>query len=66
MADIVWTERASDDLDRIVAHIEIFDPAAAVRIGTRLIAAGQSLQHFPRRGRPVADDLRELPSVPPT
>lgn len=49
----------------IYAYISQFDADAAVRIVNALVDAGNSLDHFPRRGRPTRGDRRELPSVPP-
>ncbi len=65
MASVDWTDQALDEIDLIVAYIELFDPAAAARIGARLVDLGDSLADFPRRGRPVTDDIREMTPVPP-
>ncbi len=63
MVEVVWSEEALDDLDDIVTYIEQFDSTAATRYDERLRALGDSLSVFPERGRPAAQDTRELPSV---
>jgi plasmid stabilization system protein ParE len=65
MASVIWRQEALDELDAIIVYIKGFDPSAAVRTGGRLIALGQSLVDFPRRGRPMGNGLRKLTSVPP-
>jgi len=65
MADVVWERQALDDLDHAILYIEQHDPAAAEKIGDALFALGQSLSHFPKRGRPRDDGTRELATVPP-
>lgn len=65
MARVEWTDQAIDEIDLIVSYIELFDPAAAARVGARLFELGDSLADFPRRGRPVSDDVREMTTVPP-
>jgi plasmid stabilization system protein ParE len=46
-------------------YIEQFNPRAAEELAVRLLAAGNSLQNFPHRGRPVpGTSMRELLSVP--
>ncbi len=60
MAEVVWTDQALEQLDLIVAHIELFDHVAAGRLRTRLFDVAISLQTFP------ADATRrELLTVPP-
>jgi plasmid stabilization system protein ParE len=46
MASVDWTDQALDEIDLIVAYIELFDPAAAARIGARLVDLGDSLADF--------------------
>lgn len=65
MAKVVWLNEAIDQLDLIVAYIELFDPIAAERIGDRLFALGESLADFPHRGRPAGNGTREMVTVPP-
>ncbi len=62
---IVWTAEAVDNLDAIVAYIELFHPPASKRIAERLLALADSLADFPHRGRDVGDGRRELTVVPP-
>ena len=65
MAQVVWLSEAIDQLDLIVAYIELFDPAAAQRVRDRLVRTGESLSDFPNRGRPVGDGIRQMTTVPP-
>ncbi|PZQ62924.1 MAG: type II toxin-antitoxin system RelE/ParE family toxin [Sphingomonas taxi] len=65
MAEVVWTDQAIEQLDLIVAYVELFDGLAAERLRTRLFDVGSSLCDFPHRGRPVGDGRRELVTVPP-
>jgi toxin ParE1/3/4 len=65
MARVVWLEEAVDQLDRIVTCVSAFDPRAADRLSTRLVAGAAALTDFPNRGRPASGGKRELPTVPP-
>lgn len=65
MAEVVWTDQALEQLDLIVAYIELFDHVAAERLRTRLFDVASSLQTFPARGHPVDATRRELLTVPP-
>lgn len=65
MAKVVWDGNAIADLNRTIAYIEQFNAGAADQMASRLFALGESLTDFPRRGRPVRDDLREMTTVPP-
>lgn len=65
MHRVVWLDEAADQLDTIVAYIELFDPAAADRIAKRLLAVADSLAYFPQRGRPSREGSREMVTVPP-
>ncbi|WP_374944704.1 type II toxin-antitoxin system RelE/ParE family toxin [Sphingomonas sp.] len=65
MAEVIWSEAASEQLDEIIAYIEQFDPIAADQIAIRLYALSQSLSVFPNRGRPGPEDTREMATVPP-
>ena len=62
---IVWTPEAADNLDAIVAYIELFHPPAAERMAARLIALADSLADFPERGRDAGEGRREMTIVPP-
>lgn len=65
MARVVWTREALENIQLIRTYIDQFDPSAAQRMARRLIEAGNSLTVAPHRGRPVANDRRELVTVPP-
>lgn len=65
MASVDWSVRALNHIDRIVAYLNVFDPVAAHRTRASLLAAGNSLVEFPRRGRPGLDGTRELATCPP-
>jgi plasmid stabilization system protein ParE len=65
MAEVIWSDAASEQLDEIIAYIEQFDHVAADQIATRLYALSQSLAVFPNRGRPGVDGTREMTMVPP-
>jgi toxin ParE1/3/4 len=63
---VVWSNAALAHLRFIRAYIEQFNPRAARELADGLIAAGNSLHHFPHRGRPVpGTDLRELVTAYP-
>lgn len=65
MAQIVWTNSALADLQGIRDYIAQFNPTAARHMAARLIAAGNSLATLSERGRPAAQDNRELVAVWP-
>lgn len=65
MADVVWSDQALQDLEAIHAYIAADKPLAAVAFARTLYEAGDSLQHFPRRGRPSPNRTRELTAVWP-
>ena len=65
MPRIVWTEEAIDHLEAIVTYVSVYDPAAAERLGRRLIEVADSLAEFPHRGRDAGDGKREMTSVWP-
>ncbi|TCP35033.1 type II toxin-antitoxin system RelE/ParE family toxin [Sphingomonas sp. BK235] len=65
MARVIWRNAALDDLDRIFHFIARHNDQAARRVAERLIACGESLRAFPRRGRPAPDGCREMTIVPP-
>lgn len=62
---IVWTDEAIAHLEAIVAYISAFNPAAAARLGERLIAVADSLAEFFERGRDAGDGRREMTTVCP-
>ena len=54
---IVWTERASGDIEAIVRYIARRDPTAAGRIGGGIYDRVQILQENPEAGS-ILDELR--------
>jgi plasmid stabilization system protein ParE len=62
---IVWTDEAIDHLEAIVTYVSVHDPAAAERLGRKLIELADSLIEFSERGRDVGDGKREMPTVWP-
>ncbi|WP_081991541.1 type II toxin-antitoxin system RelE/ParE family toxin [Inquilinus limosus] len=63
---VSWTRSALLDLDRIRLYIAEFNPWAGNRVAVQLLAAADSLEHLPRRGRPGRlAGTRELVSVQP-
>ena len=65
MRRIVWTDEAVAHLEAIVTYVEAFNPAAARRLGERLIEVADSLAEFPDRGRKVGHGRREMTTVWP-
>ncbi|NLT69226.1 MAG: type II toxin-antitoxin system RelE/ParE family toxin [Verrucomicrobiaceae bacterium] len=55
---ILWTERASADIEAIVRYIVRRDPEAAGRIGRGIYARVQILLEYPEAGSAL-DELRE-------
>ena len=55
--NIVWTERASGDVEAIVRYIARRDPQAAGRIGVGIYDRVQILQENPEAGS-ILDELR--------
>ena len=49
---IRWTKPANDDFLGIVAWIAASNPAAASRVGQRILDAVRHLEDFPLQGRP--------------
>lgn len=49
---IRWTKPANDDFLGIVSWIAANNPAAASRVGERILDAVRQLEDFPLRGRP--------------
>ena len=64
VSKVIWSPAALEDLRSIVSYIAQSSPLAARRVGEKLIAIAQSLEHFPNRGRMVPErkraELREL------
>jgi len=55
--NIIWTERASGDIEAIVRYIARRDPNAAGRIGAGIYDRVQILQRNPEAGS-ILDELR--------
>ena len=63
---VVWTARAVANIQAIRVYIAQFNLVAADRLAERLIAAGNRLEMFPHRGRPVSGTtMREIVAVNP-
>jgi toxin ParE1/3/4 len=62
---IVWTDEAVAHLEAIAAYVSVHDPAAAERLGRRLIELADSLADFPDRGRDAGGGKREMTTVWP-
>jgi toxin ParE1/3/4 len=62
---VVWSPSALQDILDIYRYIANFNPRAAGALTDALLNAGDGLVNFPRRGRPVGDNLRELTVVYP-
>ena len=65
MADVIWLNRALEDVAAIGRYVGQFDRAAAARLQDRIQAAGNGLQTYPDRGRRVRGGLRVLAHVRP-
>jgi len=65
LREIVWTDEAIAHLEAIVAYIAAFNPAAADRLGGRLIEVANSLSEFSDRGREAPNGMREMTIVWP-
>jgi len=57
---VIWSPSSLRDVAHIRRYIANFNPRAAERMMNALIAAGDSLEVSPHRGRPVGNNLREL------
>lgn len=63
---VIWSPAALRHVVHAYEYLEDFNPAAATALAEALLAACDSLQDFPYRGRLVpGTDLRELLTVPP-
>jgi toxin ParE1/3/4 len=62
---VIWTRPAQRDLEGIRAYIGQFNPLAAQRFAQRLVAAAESLNDSPDRGRLSGRKHRELTTVNP-
>jgi len=55
MAQIIWTEPALNDLDRIANYIALDKPVAAKRLVIKIIAAIDKLSSFPEMGKKIPE-----------
>lgn len=63
---VIWSPSALREVARAVDYLSDFNPRAAAELGKGLIAAGDSLSHFPHRARRVRNtDMRELVTTYP-
>ena len=63
---VVWTEPALDGIALAYDYIFEFNPRAAMHVADTLRVEGDSLEHFPHRGRVVPrTNMRELISSYP-
>lgn len=60
MAQVIYTERAVVDLERLVDFLLEDQPTEAVKTFDLISEAIQILGHHPLVGRPVEQDMREL------
>ncbi len=57
---VIWSPAALREIDHIYRYIAQFNPRAAEHMVMEILAAGDSLESFPYRGRPVpGTQLRE-------
>ncbi len=63
---VVWTATALNGLLRTYDYLSDFNPSAATHVVRTLREAGESLAHFPYRGRPVpGTTMREVVTAYP-
>ena len=60
MLEVVFTERALSDLERICQFLEQEEPEVALAAGQEIVEATSILQRHPFVGRPAEYTLREL------
>ena len=62
---VVWSPSALRDIISIYNEVADYNPGAASNLIDALLNAGDSLLYFPRRGRQVGDNPRDLTVVYP-
>jgi addiction module RelE/StbE family toxin len=63
---VIWSPTALRNVTHAYEYLEDFNPYAAKALAEALLAAGDSLENFPHRGRNVpGTDLRELVTAYP-
>ena len=58
MAEVIWTERAVNQLDEIAGYIALDKPEAATRVVAQVYAKAGLLLFSPKLGRPVPELAR--------
>lgn len=53
--EVVWSNRASKDLEKIIQHIATDSPSNALKILRKLKDNASNLYHLPERGRVVPE-----------
>ena len=53
--ELVWTSLARDDLREIVSYVARDNPAAALRVGERILSSVEPLKNMPQMGRKVRE-----------
>ena len=63
---VVWTRTAARGIQHAYDYLADFNPRAAAHVAETLRDEGNSLMHFPERGRPVPGTaMRELVAAYP-
>lgn len=63
---VIWSPSALHEIARASDYLTDFNPKAAIELAENLLAVGDSLMHFPHRGRRVPNtDMRELVTAYP-
>ncbi|HEU0156966.1 MAG TPA: type II toxin-antitoxin system RelE/ParE family toxin [Stellaceae bacterium] len=63
---VIWSPAALREIAQIYRYITQFNPLAAGRVVNAILTAGDSLESFPYRGRPIpGTHLREMTIVYP-
>ena len=60
MAEIVYSDRALQDLDRLTDFLLEADPASAPQTTALIVEAVEVLANHPLMGRPAEEGMREL------
>jgi len=55
MAEVIWSDPATDQLDAIASYIALDKPDAARGVVRRIFDATDRLEHFKKLGRPVPE-----------
>ncbi|WP_353734896.1 MULTISPECIES: type II toxin-antitoxin system RelE/ParE family toxin [unclassified Okeania] len=55
MPEIVWTDRAVEDLNRHYEFLKTNNADAAAKAVREIVSAGESLEENPRRGTPIGE-----------